>query len=68
MSISWHVSVSRYKYTLKLRQERSNVIVNALTISIVIKVFINILLAFFVIFKSFLLTLYKYIFGHGNDK
>ena len=37
MSKSWHVSVLRYKYTLKLRQGRSNVIVNALTISIVHK-------------------------------
>ena len=36
MSKSWHVSVSRYKKTLKLRHVRSNVIVNALTLSIVL--------------------------------
>ena len=42
MSKSWHVSVSRYKYTLKLRQVRSNVIVNALTLSIVLRLLIKI--------------------------
>ena len=46
MSKSWHVSVSRYKQTFKLSHIRPNVIVNALTLSFVLKSLTKIWLVF----------------------